>query len=116
MPPSLNWLEYLIFYKYSFFLMASNEFRGLNFTLAPIPTTTTTTTAAGPSNPADPATAFQQQQAQMPPVVDGGVFIELIGIDDVSEPVAWAILIAITLGFRTIAFLALSLRLRRKVA
>ena len=115
MPPSLNWLEYLIFYKYSFFLMASNEFRGLNFTLAPIPTTTTTT-ASGPSNPADPATAFQQQQAQMPPVVDGGVFIELIGIDDVSEPVAWAILIAITLGFRTIAFLALSLRLRRKVA
>ena len=50
------------------------------------------------------------------PVVDGRVFIELMGVDDVSEPVAWAILIAITLGFRIFAFMALALRLRRKVA
>ena len=88
-PPSLAWLEYAIFYKYSVVLMTSNEFRGLTFTL---------------SSPGSNGT------------ISGEAFLETLGLNDVSQPVAWLVLIAIMLLLRGLALLALTLCLWRRMA
>ena len=46
----------------------------------------------------------------------GEAFLARLGVSDVSVPVAWLVLIAITVVLRALAFGALSLRLRRRMA
>ena len=43
-------------------------------------------------------------------------FLETLGLNDVSQPVAWLVLIAIMLLLRGLALLALTLRLWRRMA
>lgn len=88
-PAAIAWLEYVVFFKYSVIIFTSNEFRGLQF-------------EATPNNPAS--------------AMSGEDFLKMIGLDDVSVEAAWVILAIFTLVLRTLAYVVLRSRLRRKMA
>lgn len=87
-PSWIAWLEYAVFFKYSVVIFSHNEFSGLVF--------------EGASQSASPMT--------------GEDFLVMIGLDDVSVSSAWVVLVAFTVVLRSLAFIVLSLRLKRKMA
>jgi hypothetical protein len=105
-PTGVAWIEYLVFYKYSVILFTNNEFHGLNITLG----------AGGGRSAGTAADAMPGMISHSEPTMSGDDFLQILGVNDVSVPAAWAILLAICVGFRLLAFVALSLRLRRRMA
>ena len=74
-------------YRYSVLLASNNEFVGLHF-------------ATGTGNA----------------TISGEEYLSLLGINDISVPVAWVVLLSVCVLLRVLAFLALSMRLRRRMA
>jgi len=114
-PIGMAWIEYIVFFKYSFILLANNEFDGLSFALALPP-------SAPSFDGKDALTRGIPESVNASALVPAGAmmagtdFLNVIGINDVSVPVAWLILLLLMLVLRGSAFIVLTLRLRRKMA
>jgi len=104
-PSALEWVEYLVFFKYSVIILANNEYNGLSFSVA-------NPAALEALDGMPNGTAATALSVTM----SGEDFLAILGINDVSVTQAWIVLVTMGFALRVLGYYILWFRLHKKLA